>query len=85
MALFKGIGPQITKGVLVQGFLMMTKERYSLHLFDNETWLLIRDRMEILFIVLFAYIRKFRSAKLQQAAEFAAVKAKQVLPLAIAR
>ena len=28
MALFKGIGPQITKGLLVQGLLMMTKERY---------------------------------------------------------
>lgn len=29
MALFKGIGPQILKGLLVQGFLMMTKERYG--------------------------------------------------------
>lgn len=38
MALFKGIGPQITKGVLVQGFLMMTKERYSLHLFHRQTF-----------------------------------------------
>lgn len=28
MALFKGIVPQITKGILVQGLLMMTKERY---------------------------------------------------------
>jgi hypothetical protein len=27
-ALFKGIGPQILKGLLVQGLLMMTKERY---------------------------------------------------------
>lgn len=27
MALFKGIGPQIVKGLLVQGLLMMTKER----------------------------------------------------------
>jgi hypothetical protein len=27
LSLFKGIGPQITKGLLVQGFLMMTKER----------------------------------------------------------
>jgi hypothetical protein len=26
--LFKGIGPQILKGLLVQGLLMMTKERY---------------------------------------------------------
>jgi hypothetical protein len=30
MGLFKGIGPQILKGLLVQGFLMMTKERYAL-------------------------------------------------------
>lgn len=30
LALFKGIGPQILKGVLVQGFLMMTKERIEL-------------------------------------------------------
>lgn len=28
MSLFKGIGPQILKGLLVQGLLMMTKERY---------------------------------------------------------
>lgn len=28
LALFKGIGPQILKGLLVQGLLMMTKERY---------------------------------------------------------
>lgn len=27
LALFKGIAPQITKGILVQGLLMMTKER----------------------------------------------------------
>jgi hypothetical protein len=27
LSLFKGIGPQITKGLLVQGILMMTKER----------------------------------------------------------
>ena len=29
LALFKGIVPQITKGVLVQGLLMMTKEKYE--------------------------------------------------------
>lgn len=28
LSLFKGIGPQIIKGLLVQGLLMMTKERY---------------------------------------------------------
>jgi len=64
LALFKGLLPQITKGVLVQGLLMMTKER-----------------MEILFVVLFAYLRRLRSAKLQQAATAAAEKAKQVLPI----
>ncbi|KAK5691299.1 ADP/ATP carrier protein [Elasticomyces elasticus] len=30
LGLFKGIGPQITKGLLVQGLLMMTKERMEL-------------------------------------------------------
>jgi hypothetical protein len=30
LSLFKGIGPQILKGLLVQGLLMMTKERYVL-------------------------------------------------------
>ena len=28
MALYKGIVPQITKGILVQGLLMMVKERF---------------------------------------------------------
>ncbi|PHH69689.1 hypothetical protein CDD80_6563 [Ophiocordyceps camponoti-rufipedis] len=38
LALFKGIGPQIAKGLLVQGILMMTKERveiYVLHLLSK--------------------------------------------------
>lgn len=30
LGLFKGIGPQILKGLLVQGILMMTKERMEL-------------------------------------------------------
>ena len=30
LALFKGIGPQIVKGILVQGLLMTTKERLEL-------------------------------------------------------
>lgn len=29
LGLFKGIAPQISKGILVQGILMMTKERYA--------------------------------------------------------
>ena len=37
--------------------------------------------MEILFVVLFAYMRRIRSEKLQKAAEAAASKAKEVLPI----
>ena len=71
MGLFKGIGPQILKGILVQGLLMMTKER-----------------MELLFIVLFAYLRQVRAKQLQKLADLAASKAaaasekaKSVLPV----
>lgn len=71
LGLFKGIAPQITKGLLVQGLLMMTKER-----------------MELLFIVLFRYMRKIRAEQLKKVAEIAAskadvvvAKAKDVLPI----
>ncbi|KAL8681743.1 MAG: hypothetical protein Q9186_002131 [Xanthomendoza sp. 1 TL-2023] len=64
LALFKGLAPQVTKGILVQGLLMMTKER-----------------MEVLFVVLFAYIRKVRDSKLQQVANAAASRAKDVMPI----
>ena len=47
--LFKGMAPQILKGLLVQGILMMTKER-----------------MELLFMVLFAYMKAVRARKLAQ-------------------
>ncbi|KAI1133055.1 mitochondrial carrier [Nemania abortiva] len=63
LGLFKGIGPQILKGLLVQGILMMTKER-----------------MELVFILLFRYIRQLRSEQLAKAAKLAA-KAKETLPL----
>lgn len=59
MALFKGIGPQIFKGLMVQGILMMTKER-----------------MELLFIMLFAYVRIVREQKLKKLAETVKEKAK---------
>jgi hypothetical protein len=58
-ALFKGIGPQIFKGLLVQGILMMTKER-----------------MELLFIALFAYVRMVRAQRLKKLAEAVKEKAK---------
>ncbi|THV94524.1 hypothetical protein D6D27_03752, partial [Aureobasidium pullulans] len=57
LGLFKGIGPQILKGLLVQGLLMMTKER-----------------MELMFVLLFRYVRKIRAEKLQKVAEYAAEK-----------
>lgn len=37
--------------------------------------------MEILFIVLFAYIRKIRAQKLQNVADAASSRAKEVLPV----
>lgn len=50
--LFKGIQPQLLKGFLVQGLLMMTKER-----------------VELLFVVLFAYLREVKEKQLKAAAE----------------
>lgn len=44
--LYKGISPQLTKGLMVQGLLMMTKER-----------------VELLFMLLFAYVRNLRVQK----------------------
>src|SRR5690606_4806001 len=57
--LFKGLGPQLGKGLLVQGILMMSKER-----------------IEVLFIALFALLRKLRAQRLAEAA----AKAAAVLP-----
>jgi len=64
LALFKGIGPQITKGLLVQGMLMMTKER-----------------VELVFLVLFAYLRKFRDERLKKMVVAAAEKVKENSPV----
>lgn len=63
LGLFKGIVPQILKGLLVQGLLMMTKER-----------------MELLFVLLFRYVGKIRAEKLQKIADIAADRAKKVAP-----
>jgi len=48
MGLFKGIGPQLLKGLLVQGLLMMTKQR-----------------IELLFLLLFRYFRGLQRNKAQ--------------------
>jgi hypothetical protein len=58
--LYKGVAPQILKGLLVQGILMMTKER-----------------VELLFILLFRYVRKVRKEKLEKLAEIAAKKVEE--------
>lgn len=52
LALFKGIGPQLLKGLMVQGLLMMTKER-----------------VELLFVLLFAYIRASKARRLRDVSE----------------
>lgn len=61
LGLYKGVAPQLLKGLLVQGILMMTKER-----------------MELLFVLLFRYVRKIRQEKLAQLAQMAAEKAQAV-------
>ncbi|RAL08167.1 putative peroxisomal carrier protein [Aspergillus homomorphus CBS 101889] len=66
LSLFKGIGPQITKGLLVQGLLMMTKER-----------------VELIFVLLFAYLRKLRQQKLKKVVDSAASTAKTSLPVTL--
>ncbi|PYI13550.1 mitochondrial carrier [Aspergillus japonicus CBS 114.51] len=66
LSLFKGIGPQITKGLLVQGLLMMTKER-----------------VELIFVLLFAYLRRIRAQKLKKVVDSAASTAKTSLPVTL--
>lgn len=80
LALFKGIGPQITKGFLVQGLLMMTKERYVFHQarYSNST---DERRVELIFIALFIYLRKLRNEKLKKVVDTTAAKAKTSLPV----
>ncbi len=38
-------------------------------------------RLELLFVLLFAYLRKIKSEKLQKMADAAAAKAKQTMPV----
>jgi hypothetical protein len=60
LGLYKGIAPQLLKGFLVQGILMMTKER-----------------VELLFVLLFRYVRMIRKEKLEKLAKIAAEKVDQ--------
>lgn len=85
LSLWKGLGPQLFKAVIVQGFLMMTKEKYATYQTSQLTCVLTFLRMELLFMVLFAYMRRLRREKLQRLAEIAAGKAKEVAPVATAQ
>jgi hypothetical protein len=65
LGLYKGIAPQLLKGFLVQGLLMMTKER-----------------VELLFVLLFRYVRALRAAQLEKVADLAADKVAQAKSVA---
>ena len=56
--LFKGLVPQLVKGIMVQGILMMAKER-----------------IELLFVLLFAYLRTVKDKQLKKAAQLVKEKA----------
>lgn len=60
LGLYKGVAPQLVKGFLVQGILMMTKER-----------------VELLFVLLFRAVRKMRKEQLEKLAKIAAEKIDQ--------
>jgi hypothetical protein len=83
LGLFKGIGPQIMKGLLVQGFLMMAKERYIKFSTSSLSTANKPRRIELTFILLFRYVRQVRAEKLQKLAEYAAEKARQGRPVLI--
>jgi hypothetical protein len=84
LSLFKGIGPQIVKGLLVQGILMMTKERYvEVFPYEVKDGLLMVCRMELVFVLLFRYVRKVRQEQLRKFAAIAAERAKAAAPVLI--
>jgi hypothetical protein len=82
MSLFKGIGPQILKGLLVQGILMMTKERCVWTLDARSTGTNNRCSVELMFILFVRYLQTMRSRRLGKARELAAA-AKMVAPVMV--
>lgn len=76
LSLFKGIGPQLLKGFLVQGILMMTKERYVKK--NHPRYSLQRNTdmlhysVELMFILFMRFLSKLRSQQLGKAAALAA-------------
>lgn len=64
LGLFKGMGPQILKGLLVQGILMMAKEKYVCsvggHLLNvslQGTMLTLSNRVELLYVLFIRYLK----------------------------
>jgi hypothetical protein len=82
MSLFKGIGPQILKGLLVQGILMMTKERCVLTLDAKNAETDNCCSVELMFILFVRYLQTMRSRRLGKARELAAA-AKMVAPVTV--
>jgi hypothetical protein len=83
MSLFKGIGPQLLKGLLVQGLLMMTKERYVELTGPRRIKTDQNNSVELSFILLFRYVRKMRSEQLTKLATMAAEKAGRAGPILV--
>jgi Mitochondrial carrier protein len=81
LGLFKGIAPQISKGIIVQGLLMMTKERYVRVVLPWNSITNSPLRVELMFILLFRSIRQMRTDKLQKLANLAAEKAGKAAPV----
>jgi len=82
-SLFKGIGPQILKGLLVQGILMMTKERYvSRTCVSDPCVLTLSFSVELMFILFVRYLQVMRSRRLGRAGDLAAA-AKLVAPVTV--
>jgi hypothetical protein len=67
MRLFKGVGPQLLKGILVQGILNMTKERCVPGV-GGEMRELTWSRIEIYVLLLLRYVRKLRAEQLAKLA-----------------
>lgn len=79
LGLFKGIGPQILKGFLVQGILMTTKERsVSLLLLFIRKLTSSSHRVELMFILFIRYLKSLRFSKLSKTAEATAASATAV-------
>lgn len=79
LSLFKGIGPQIFKGLLVQGILMMTKERYVGSDMQSQV---IQNRLanqvyrvELLFVLFMRYLQSLRSTQLRKVSDMASMAA----------